>query len=81
MRTTEKICLIVNFFSSFVIIHHNSQKNHISIMHIDLVDSCYKVLCFLYYVLVSTYSHLGKWGLSSSRVINQNMAMNHIADK
>ena len=81
MRTTEKICLIVNFFSSFVIIHHNSQKNHISIMHIDLVDSCYKVLCFLYYVLVSTYSHLGEWCLSLSRVINQNMAMNHIADK
>ena len=30
---------------------------------------------------VSPYSHLGKWGLSSSRVINQNTAMNHIADK
>ena len=29
----------------------------------------------------SPYSHLGKWGLSSSRVINQNVAMNHIPDK
>ena len=50
-------------------------------MHTDLVDLLKNLMLSVRVEMVFTYSHLGKWGLSSSRVINQNMAMNHIADK